>query len=267
MRSRMINRRRITRGLLLGILCLVVMPTTAAARAALTLAPTTLRDCTDSTKNHADPINVAFVGPRATWQNTQRLVGYDRSGPHLMWRTTSGAAGGQQHIVDFSDNLCPRQNGQSSVHFWHKHHTRYFQQFDPFLPSSGSTPPYWLTGLDAHRDVKSRHCKGPGSIDPPLTGQHFNDRVPVKDNGFTDGGYNQAQREFQKAFPDYKAKRKPSPAQGERFVQCPEDDPPNRYVVGWNGWVQYFSLFETVPCQDPWHRGAARVLGSCPSGG
>lgn len=252
--STTIGQRLVACAVLVGSVWLAASGPSASA-AELKLAPVTLRDCTH--RMHADPINVAFDGPRATAENVQRLVGYARSGPDLQWRTTSGFAGGRQSIVDSSDGQCFPQDGQSSLGFWHKHHTRYFQQLDPFFTSGGTT--FLITGLDAHRDVKSSHCKGPGSI------AGLNDRVPVKDNGFTDGGYNQAQREFVKAFPELKAKRHRSSAQGERFIQCPDDSPPNRYAVRWNGWLQYFSLFSTIPCQNPWHRFKV-YLGSCPSG-
>lgn len=240
---------------LVGGLCFAFGAAPASA-AQLKLGPTTLRDCTS--RQSADPINVAFVGPRATAANTQRLVGYDRSGSDLKWRTTSSPyAGGRQYIVDSSDGQCSFQDGQSSNGVLDKHHTRYFQQLDPFIASGGTD--FLFTGLDAHREVKSPHCKGAGDV------AGVNDRVPVKHNGFTDGGYNQGQREFLKAFSDLKAPRHRSPAQGARFIQCPGDSPPRRYTVGWNGWLQYFNVYQTIPCQNPWHRFKV-WLGSCPSG-
>lgn len=230
-----------------------------AAGASFTLGATTLRTCGDRA-SVADPVNVMFVGTAGRWQNSQRLVGRKREGHELRWRTVTLLAGGKQSILDASHrDGCFVQKGQSSSGVFHKHHTRYFEQSKPLFYSFAT--PYYVTVQDGHRDVKSAHCKGPGSQGP----LDFNDRVPIKDNGFRDGGYNQAQREFLHAFADRKGRAYRSSARHIRFVQCQDEAPPRRYSVPWNGVLQSFYLNDHIECQGiAWHL-VRRYLGECPS--
>lgn len=285
-----IHYRRLVAGVVLcaSAVCAIAPATSGAGNWAL--GPTTLRSCGNRT-SYADPINVVFIGTHATWRNSQRLVGQERSNHSaLKWRTVSFLAGGSQSITDSSHpdgcfamptpEVFPSTSfleAQSSTGGIHKHHTRYFQQTRPL---SAGNPPFLITAQDAHRDIKTSRCKGPGSIDVPPSDifdwlpsyYAFNDRVPVKVDGATDGGYNKAQREFLKAFSDRKLHTVwTSSAKGRQFMQCPEDTPPRRYMVGWNGKTFGFQLSQTIACQTNalglgWHSGPARVFGHCPSG-
>lgn len=229
------------------------------------MGPVTLRDCKG--KDPADPVNVAFSGPLASWQNSQRLVGFDFDGPELKWRTNLGnVPGGPQSIMNGA--ACTRLDGQSSRGSGvtggdlrkTKRHTRFFEQTTAFaINKEDLTDALLLTVQDAHRDVKSIHCKGVGSAGP------VNDRVPVKINGRTDGGYNDAQRLFMRAFPNRRGAVGRGPAE-MRFVQCAREGPKYKYSVPWNGVVQFFGLSNQVACQGTWDR-FLPITGKCPTGG
>lgn len=262
--------------LCVGILLSFGVPAEGAVLISYRMGGTTLRKCgTTAKSNHADPVNVAFVGTHASWQNSQRAVGRDYQGPDtpgLKWRTTRAVAGGHQSISN--SGACTRDNGQSSrgsgANVFDtdlsgtKRHTRFFEQTIPLSFNSDQSARYLLTVQDAHRDVKSRRCRGPGSINTPIGS--LNDRVPVKINGYRDGGYNDAQRLFYKAYPPgggpFRGKAYRTPNR-ERFVQCAKEDRPRRYSVGWNGILQFFLLNVNIECQSGW----PRFKGDCPLGG
>lgn len=258
------NRTPVT---LLGAVVVALIATSAPAAEAQTqgnfrLGPTTLRDCDG--KSRADPINVGFVGTNASWQNSQRLVGRDRPGPELMWRTTNRLAGGSQAIMN--GVVCRGMQAQSSrgsgfrdseAHA--KRHTRFFEQILAYTLNGDLSIRSLLTGQDAHRDVKRRNCRGPGSF------RGLNDAVPRDIDGFSGGGYDSAQRLFLRAFADRRSRLRFSPATGMRFVQCGYEKPPRRYSVGWNGIVQTFRLDDHVECQGDWTRRGRVDKGRCPS--
>lgn len=227
------------------------------------LGETTLRDCEG--RDPADPINVAFTGFSASWQNSQRLIGYDFDGPELKWRTTKKAAGGSQYIKNGA--ACTRMNAQSSRGTGvrpepdlsdTKRHTRFFEQILPLVANQDGSDAILLTVQDAHRDVKSAKCRGPGSFGP------VNDRVPLKINGRTDGGYNDAQRLFLSAFRDRRTMTRRGPGR-LRFVQCADEEPPRRYSVPWNGLVEFFELNIDIGCQGDWSKRFSPDLGKCRS--
>lgn len=241
---------------------------TNAAAAGNRLSPYTLRQCIeDPTRpsNIADPVNVAFIGTHASWQNSQRLVGKDGGGPELKWRTTYKlAAGGVQQILD--DRRCKSMNAQSVRGFGlrddeknTKRHTRYFEQFTPFTTNADGSLRALRTAQDAHRDVKRAPCKGPGSAGP------LNDAVPRDIDGFPGGGFDSAQRLFIRAFPSRRGLAERSPERGRRFVQCASEAPPRRYSVRWNGIVQRFVVDDFVECQGDWSRRFLPDVGKCPT--
>jgi len=247
------------------------------------MGPYTLRDCRG--KSPADPVNIAFFGTHGSWQNSQRAVGYDYDvdddappgeARGLKWRTTGGLAGGSQSIMNGA--ACTRMDSQSSRGSGFrsgpnaKRHTRFFEQILAFSLNTRNEEASSLTVQDAHRDLKSRQCAGPGS-----RGQRLNDRVPRKVDGFRDGGYNNAAQLFKRGFPPSGSTGRVAPRFTDiartphrmRFVQCGYEEPPLRYTVGWNGVVNFFSLYGNVPCQDsrrPFDDDAWR-FGNCPLGG
>lgn len=257
-----------------GVAAAPVTESEAAVLSGYRMGGTTLRKCGSTAKtNHADPVNVAFIGTHASWQNSQRAVGRDYKGdphtPGLKWRTTVGILPGGAQSIDNS-GTCTKNDAQSSrgsglFRFLDrdlsgtKRHTRFFEQTIPLNFNPGGSAHYLATVQDAHRDVKSGHCRGYGSVGP------LNDRVPTKINGRTDGGYNDAQRLFQKAFPPggapFKGKAYHTP-HDERFVQCAGEKSPTRYTVGWNGVLQFFILNTNITCQGDWGS-----KGNCPAGG
>ncbi len=277
--------------LLFGLGLLMPSGVHAEERVDYRMGPYTLRNCQGTTprdnrpQTAADPVNVAFFGPFASWQNSQRAVGFeyeyeDTSPPGitrgLKWRTTGGNSGGTQRIVNGA--ACTTQNQASSRGSGFrggpnaKRHTRFFEQILPFVADPDGTDKSLLTVQDAHRDLKSRRCRGPGSF----LGGPVNDRVPRKIDGFTDGGYNNAQRLFTAGFPtpgdNGAAVRVTDFVQTPRrmrFIQCAGEQPPRRYSVGWNGVLAFFYAYSRIPCQDsirPFDDDAWRFA-VCPRGG
>lgn len=255
------------------------------------MGPFTLRNCNGTSPGDtrrqtiADPVNVVFFGPFASWQNSQRGVGYeydyeDTSPPGitrgLEWRTTH-LTGGSQHITNGA--ACSEQDSSSSRGSGvrrgtnAKRHTRYFEQILPFVAEPDGDDKSLLTVQDAHRDVKGRTCRGPGSLG------RVNDRIPRKVDGFPDGGFNNAQRLFVKGFPrpgsDVPAVRSTDfrsvgrTPRRMRFIQCASEQPPKRYSVGWNGIVAFFYAGSRISCQDSWRPfdNDAWRFGDCPLGG
>ncbi|MDQ3808955.1 MAG: hypothetical protein M3336_01560, partial [Chloroflexota bacterium] len=208
----------------------------------------------------ADPLNVAFVGAYASWQNSQRLVGRDRPGPELKWRTTGRVAGGTQSIMNGPN--CTPMDAQSSRGTGFrdspanaKRHTRFFEQFTAYTRNDDGSARSLITVQDAHRDVK-RRCSAP---DAQLG---VTDAIPRDIDGFAGGGFDDGQRLFRRAFADrlFKPVRR-GPAQ-MRFWQC-STDAQKRYSVGWNGLQYRFQLDDYVECQD-WHRTFLPTTGICP---
>jgi hypothetical protein len=238
---------------------LAVPAAQAADAGTWSFGSTTLRDCTG--KRAADPINVAFVGTAASWQNSQRLVGRDRPGPELKWRTTFGIAGGTQSIQN--GPTCTTMDAQSSrgtgfrdtpAHT--KRHTRFFEQITAFTRNSDGSTRSLLTVQDAHRDVK-RRCSAPDAR------AGITDAIPRDIDGFPGGGFDNGQMLFRRAFADRTFKVRRGPAR-MRFVQC-STDANKRYSVGWNGLVYLFRLDDQVACQGDWSRPLLPDIGRCPS--
>lgn len=220
---------------------------------------TTLRDC--DRRRAADPLNVAFVGTHASWQNSQRLVGRDRPGPELRWRTTFRVAGGPQSIMNganctLMDAQSSRGTGVSGGPANAKRHTRFFEQFTAFTRNDDGSPRSLITVQDAHRDIK-RRCSAPDAI------LGVTDAVPGDIDGYP-GGFDDGQRLFRRAFADRSFKRVRRGPSHMRFWQC-ATDAKKRYSVGWNGWQYMFRLDDHVECQGDWSRRFLPDVGRCPT--
>lgn len=231
------------------------------------------------TSARADPINVAFIGTHASWQNTQRAVGFefhddDAPTKGLKWRTTKIVAGqnlpgGVQCVKNGFIRV--EQNAQSSrgSGFRHggtnaKRHMRFFEQTEPFSKNDAGGLRYLQTVGDAHRDLKDSNCRGPGSAGP------LNDRVPLRINGRT--GYDDGQYLFRRAFPPegtpFRGRAIPTSERDRQYTQCAKSS--NKYTVGWNGKLYFFTLnAKRFGCQkrnlvsgsvDAW-----QPLGQCPT--
>lgn len=227
--------------------------------------------------NPADPVNVAFLGTHASWQNTMRAIGFrfddgDKPTRGLEWRTTRGVAGGTQCVKNggprtLQDAQSARGSGVRGGHNA-KRHIRLFEQTLPFSLNKDASVRWYLTVGDAHRDRKSVTCPGPGAVG--VTG---NDRVPRLINGRS--GYDDAQHLFIRAFPPHgtpgQTKVQDTGNRGQKFMQC-AGSKRTRYKVPWNGQLYYFNLSAQIGCQkqrsfsspflnvDAW-----RPLGNCPT--
>jgi len=227
-------------------------------------------------RNPADPVNIAFIGTHASWQNTMRAIGYefdesDRPTRGLKWRQMRGAGGKQCILNGFVRTLQDGQLARGSGFRGGrnaKRHIRLFEQTEAYSLNKDSSQRFLLTVGDAHRDLKSVNCPGPGAL-----AKVANDKVPREINGRS--GYDDAAYLFRRAFPPtgtpYESHTQDTGHRGQRFSQC-AGSKSTRYFVPWNGQRVHFTLGARIKCQykpnytsPSTTRDAWLPLGSCPT--
>lgn len=199
----------------------------ASAKAATYRIPKfAIGDCSKP-RRRADPINVVFVGARATSGNSRDLV----KERNPFWNDFDGfpAAGSHLRIIDQGN--CRDEDHQVAEGYFNKHHTRFWQL-------TGQQHDNYVTIQDAHRDVKRDRCRssrdrtsGP-YVDTVLARMAYKNRML--------SGFDLAQRELLDAYPERRRGMQPGPNR-EPFRKC-DPQTGRDQDVRWNGIIQFFTV-------------------------